>query len=168
MIAIDYVLIGIVAVSALISLLRGFLREVISLVTWILAGALALAFTPQLASLLESSIEIPSLRAVVAFVALFVAVLILGAVVSFLISHVIKKNGLTSADRVLGLVFGFGRGMVIVIVLAFLVGLTPIAQDTWWNASVMVDALSRTTHWLESFLPDDLLTRAKSAIENVR
>ncbi len=165
MIAVDYVLIGIIAVSTLISLLRGFLREILSLVTWILAGALALMFTPQMASLLESTIEIPALRAVVAFVVLFVVVLILGGVVSYLINQVVKKNGLSGADRVLGLIFGLARGLVIVVVLVFLVGLTPMAQDEWWSGSMLVDALSRTTGWLERFLPDELLNRARGVIE---
>jgi len=165
LIAVDYVLIGIIAVSTLISLLRGFLREILSLVTWILAGALALMFTPQMASLLDSTIEIPALRAVVAFVVLFVVVLILGGVVSYLINQVVKKNGLSGADRVLGLIFGLARGLVIVIVLVFLVGLTPMAQDEWWSGSMLVDALSRTTGWLERFLPDELLNRARGVIE---
>lgn len=165
MVAVDYVLIGIIAVSTLISLLRGFLREILSLVTWILAGAVALAFTPQLAGMLESMIEIPALRAVVAFVVLFVIVLILGAVVSFLIGQVVKKNGLSGADRVLGLLFGLARGLVIVIVLVFLIGLTPMSQDDWWRESAMVDALSRTTAWLEQFLPEELLQRARNVVE---
>lgn len=165
MIAVDYVLIGIVAISTLISLMRGFLREILSLVTWILAGALALTFTPQMASLLESSIEVPALRAVVAFIALFVVVLVLGGVVSYLISHVVKKNGLSGADRVLGSLFGLARGLVIVIVLVFLVGLTPVAQDEWWSGSMLVDALSRTTGWLEQFLPNELLDRARGVME---
>ncbi len=154
MILVDYVIVGVVGVSALVGILRGFFSEMLSLLSWVLAGVVALTFTPHLAALLADSIDIPSLRAAVAFIILFLAVLVLASVVGMLMNKVIKKNGFSNADRILGVLFGLSRGLVIVTVLVLLGGFTPFTSDAWWQESRLISHVEVLAVWLKSWLPE--------------
>ncbi|TNC92127.1 MAG: colicin V production CvpA, partial [Thalassolituus sp.] len=120
MTVIDWVILGVIVVSGLISLMRGFVKEALSLVSWVVALFVARFFSGNLATLLEGQIETNSLRWVVAFVILFVATLFVMALINYLISQIVKATGLTGTDRVLGMVFGMVRGLLIVVVLVYL------------------------------------------------
>ncbi|NNE63122.1 MAG: CvpA family protein, partial [Gammaproteobacteria bacterium] len=110
----DLVIIGIILISALISLVRGFVKESISLVSWILAGFIAFRYFSALAELLVSYIESPTVRTGIAFSVLFVCTLIVGAIVNFMASQMVSKTGLSGTDKTLGMVFGAARGVLIV------------------------------------------------------
>ncbi|MGH8281158.1 MAG: CvpA family protein, partial [Gammaproteobacteria bacterium] len=105
MIWVDYLILVIIVVSALISLLRGFLREIVSLITWIVGFWVALRFARPVGDTF-TVIHNPSVRVIIGFVILFVAILIVGAVINFIIGKIMKKTGASPADRVLGLIFG--------------------------------------------------------------
>ena len=113
---IDWVIIALITVSTLISLKRGFVREALSLVTWVGAFILARTFHPQMQSLLESTVETPLVRLIAAFAILFFGTLIVGAIINNMIGHLIRATGLSATDRVLGMGFGLLRGVVVVIV----------------------------------------------------
>jgi membrane protein required for colicin V production len=137
---IDYAVIAIVAVSALIGLSRGFVREVLSLVIWGIAVMLALTFSEQIAVSLPKSIEGSSLRFIVAFASVFVGALIVGAIVQWLLKHLIETTGLSGTDRLLGLLFGGLRGAVICIVA--MIAIRPMASEqNWWQTSRAVPVL---------------------------
>ncbi len=112
----DWVIVALIAVSALLSLKRGFVKEALSLVTWVMAFIIARLFADQLSTLLTSYIDTPSARVVAAFVLLFVVVLFTGALMNNLIGMLIKATGLSSTDRLLGMVFGVARGCILVVV----------------------------------------------------
>lgn len=152
---IDWVIITLIAVSTLISLKRGFVKEALSLVTWVGAFVIARTFHPQMQSLLESTVETPLVRLVAAFAILFFATLIVGAIVNNMIGHLIHATGLTATDRVLGMTFGLLRGVVIVIVAIAFTRYTPLANDTWWNTSIMIDRLSVVEDWSRRTLGDE-------------
>ena len=152
----DYVIIAIVAVSTLISLFRGFVREALSLATWVAALWVALTFSPQLADQLARWIETPSLRSIIAILVLFVLVLIAGGIVNFLVSSLIDKTGMTGTDRALGMVFGLVRGVVLVGVLVLLAGLTPAPQDPWWRESQLMPYAVQVAEWMREWLPEDV------------
>jgi membrane protein required for colicin V production len=155
MIWVDIVIPGIIAISALLSLMRGFVREALSLVGWLVAFWVALTFAQSLAELFLSGISLPSLRIVVAFAILFVITLVLTALVNRLAGQLVRRTGLTGTDRMIGMVFGVARGVVLVSVLVFLAGHTALAQDPWWQASAMIGVFQELALWLrETVVPD--------------
>lgn len=159
MIWVDYAILGVIGVSALISLLRGFVREALSLASWVAALWIALAFSQPLSGQLAQWISTPSLRLGVAFAALFLSVLLLGALIGYLAAQLVHKTGLTGTDRVLGMVFGVGRGMLIVAVLVLLAGLTAMPRDHWWSESQLLPHFEHLAIWLRGFLPGDIAAR---------
>lgn len=152
---IDWVIITIIAVSTLISLKRGFVREALSLVTWIGAFVIARTFHPQMQSLLESTVETPLVRLIAAFAILFFGTLIVGALINNMIGQLVKATGLSATDRVLGMGFGLLRGLLVVIVAIAFVRYTPLSQDTWWHQSVMISRLAVVEQWSRRMLGDE-------------
>lgn len=139
---------AILAVSSLISLKRGFVKEALSLVVWVLAFALATVFSGHLEVLLESSITTPSMRQMVAFGLLFAATLIVGAMVNYLIGELVKITGLSGTDRLFGMVFGMIRGAIVVMaILLLLPGVIPIHQDPWWHESQLIPHFMTFEDW---------------------
>ena len=135
---VDWLILAIIAVSTLISIKRGFVKEALSLVSWIAAFLVARMFGHHLAALLVDQISIPSVRLGVSFALLFIATLILGSVVNYLVGELIKITGLSGADRVFGMVFGAARGVLIIVVLVAVARLTPMVEDPWWQASFLI------------------------------
>ncbi|WP_297527088.1 CvpA family protein [Thiohalobacter sp.] len=152
----DIVILVIIAISALLSLVRGFMKEALSLVTWIAAFWVSLAFTDRAAALLANWVSLPSARAALAFAGLFVTVLLLGGLVNYLIGQLVRKTGLGGTDRMLGMVFGVVRGAMVVAVLVLLAGLTAVPQDPWWQDSILLPHFERIALWLRDFLPPDV------------
>ena len=152
----DYVILGILGISSLISLLRGFIREALSLVGWIAAFWLALGFSGDLSARLENEITVPWIRQAVAFVAIFVGALIVTAVILYVVGLLVEKSGLSGTDRMLGIVFGLGRGILIVALLVLVAGLTPLPQDRWWRESMLLPYFQRLAAEVASLLPPDI------------
>ena len=113
----DWLILAILVISALFSLRRGFVKEALSLVTWVSAFIIARLFSEALAMVLERYIETPSIRIASAFAILFIATLIVGALVANLFEMLISATGLSGTDRVLGMGFGIARGGLVVVVL---------------------------------------------------
>src|SRR5690606_9817344 len=103
---VDWVILAIVFISSMISLMRGFVREALSLVSWIAAFIVARMFHPNMQTLLADTISVPSVRFIAAFLILFVATLVVGGILAHLVGALIKMTGLTGTDRVLGMFFG--------------------------------------------------------------
>ena len=152
----DFAILAIILLSALISLLRGFVKESISLATWILALWVSVTFHGKLATLLPESVHNEQLRAAVAFAALFLMTLLVGGLANFLLSTFVSRSGLSGTDRALGMVFGVLRGVVVVAVLVLLAGLTPITQDGWWQEAYLVQYFETVAVWIKDYLPDDI------------
>lgn len=142
--------------SAVFSLMRGFVREALSLIGWIAAFWIALRFANSLAELFLVSISVPSLRIVVAFTILFVLTLILSALINHLAGDLVQKTGLTNTDRMIGVVFGVARGGVVVSMLVLLAGLTTIPQDPWWGESVLIGYFQEFAIYLRTNVAPDI------------
>lgn len=156
MIWVDYVILGIVALSALIGLFRGLTREAIGLATWVLAAFLAYTLAQPVSELLTQWISVRSVRLAAAFGGLFVVALIIGAIVNFTISKLVTQTGFAGTDRALGAVFGVVRGAAVLVLLVMLAGLTAVPRDQWWNESIFIDHLEEGAVWARQWLPQDL------------
>lgn len=144
---IDWLIAGIVAISAVISLKRGFFKEVLSLCSWLAAMFVAWSFGGALAMRLTDYFETPSVRVMVACGVLFVATLMVGALVNRIIGELVRVTGLSGTDRLLGMVFGGLRGCVLVILLVGLMGFAPIQQDKAWTGSVLLPHFLLLADW---------------------
>lgn len=144
----DWVVVAIVGISSLISLARGFVREALSLLVWVVAFVIAFFFSERLAPLLEGVVEVPSLRYLAAFAILFIVTLIVGSLVNYLLAQLIKMTGLSAIDRLLGTFFGFSRGVLLVLlVLIFLPNILPVQQDNWWQKSQLIPRILVLENW---------------------
>lgn len=153
---VDYVIVAIILVSTLISLVRGFVKEVISLLTWVAAFVVALTFSASAASLVPPAVDIPSARVAIAFMILFVIVLILGGIINWAISTLVNKTGLSGTDRSVGMVFGLARGIFIIAILILLAGLTAAPQAPWWHDSMLIPHFTTVAEWIKALLPADM------------
>ncbi|MGF1616014.1 MAG: CvpA family protein [Gammaproteobacteria bacterium] len=150
---VDYTILGIIGLSALVSTLRGFFKEAFSLLGWVLAFWVALTYTSPLAAHLSGLISIPSVRLGAAFFVLFVVTLLVVTLVNFLIGQLIEKTGITATDRLLGVVFGVARGVIIVAVIVLLAGLTTLPQEPWWRESSLIAHFQVIAMELRKLLP---------------
>lgn len=162
MIWVDYVIIGIIALSAIIGLARGLIREVLALGVWIAALLAAWFFYRPLADQLTPWLETPSLRMGVAVVLIVIGVLVVGAIIGWVLSLLVEKTGLTGTDRLLGMVFGAGRGAVVVALLVFLASLTPVVEDPWWAQSDLLPRFQLLADAMLDLVPPEVTQRIKS------
>ena len=149
----DLIIVVIVAVSGLISIWRGFVKEAISLATWIAAFWIALVFAPSLAVILPDGLESPMLRWTIAAVGLFMATLLVGGLANFLVSSLVERTGLTGTDRSLGVVFGILRGIVIVALIVLVAGGTAVSGEPWWQASSLRPWFDPLADWMRESYP---------------
>ena len=156
MIWIDYAIIGLIVISMIIGLFRGLIKEALALIIWGVAFWVSLTFSTPFSSLLENIVTVPSARIAVAFTALFLLTLILGAIINYLLSALVSKTGLTGTDRLAGLLFGIGRGAIIIIILVMLAGLTPLPESSWWKESQLIPHFQSLAVWLNEHIPDGL------------
>ncbi len=152
MIWIDYSIIGIILISAVIGLFRGFIKESFSLAIWAVAIWIGLTFSRSFSVFIDF-IKSPSARIIVAFVILFIITLILGALISYLLGELVKKTGLTGSDRFAGMIFGITRGLIVVSIIVMLAGLTPLPEDPWWKESVLIPPFQSLAVWLRDLMP---------------
>ncbi len=153
MIWIDYAILGLIGISAVIGLIRGFITEAFSLCTWAVAFWVGLSFSREFSVYLSSLIAEPSGRIAVSFLILFILTLIVGSLVRFLLGQLVVSTGLTGSDRFAGLIFGIARGVMVVAVLVLLAGLTPIPEDHWWKESKLIAPFQSVALWLHEQLP---------------
>lgn len=152
----DYIVLGVIALSVLIGLWRGLVSEVMALAVWIAAFWVAWLLGPQVATRFRGIIELPSARLLVGYGLCFLVVLLLGALLRFLISKLVETTGLTGTDRLLGMGFGFVRGVLLVTLAVFLLGFTPFSRDPWWQQSVLLVQAQGVADWMVRHLPDNV------------
>lgn len=150
MVWIDYAIIAVIAFSSLVSLIRGFVREALSLVTWGCAFFVASHYYTYL-SVWFTGFEDELVRNGIAIAVLFIATLIVGAIVNFVIGQLVEKTGLSGTDRVLGVCFGALRGVLIVAaILFFLDSFTGVSAN--WSKSQLIPQFSFIIRWFFDYL----------------
>jgi membrane protein required for colicin V production len=162
MIWVDYVIVAILALSAVIGLARGLIREVLSLIIWVVAVLVAWTFYHSVADQLTPWLSTPSVRIGVAFVILVLVVLILGAILGQILTTLVDKTGLTGTDRLLGVVFGAARGALLVALLVYLAALTPMPEDLWWKESRLIGHFQTLADRVLALIPPEVETKLKS------
>lgn len=149
----DYAILGVIALSALFGVVRGFVREVFSLVSWILAFWIAFNYAPMISVYFERYLSTPALRVTAAFAALFVGALIVLTVISVLIYKLISKAKVSGMDRMLGGLFGICRAVVIVAGFMLVAGVTALPQEPWWRESMLSKHFAPLVLLLRDLLP---------------
>jgi membrane protein required for colicin V production len=152
MVWIDYAILAVIGLSALISLVRGFVKEAVSLIVWISAFFVASSFYVNLSTLL-TNISDQLLRNAASITILFITTLILGALVNYVIGQLVSRTGLSGTDRVLGIVFGALRGVLVsAAVLFFMDAFTPASSSTWWQSSQLIPEFTLIVEWFFEYL----------------
>ena len=164
----DIAILTVLLLSTLISLIRGFVKESISLATWLIAGFIAVYYHQRLSEMImpyfaDMSISFinPSLLSMaVAFAILFITTLIIGAIVNFMVGQLVSKTGLSGTDKLLGMIFGAARGVLIISIIVFaMLAYTTFPTQPWWQDSLLVDYFKEISVMLKDFMPQDLASR---------
>ena len=153
MTAFDLIVVGIVGLSTVAAFLRGFVRVAASLVAWVLGFLAGLRFSSVLGAMLPDFGESPTTRYVVAFVAILLVVLVIGALIGFVASRLLRAIGLGFLDRFLGAVFGVARGFIIVVFLVLLAGLSTLPKKDWWQNATLSPIFTTAALSLRPWLP---------------
>lgn len=157
----DYVVIGIVGLSLLFGLWRGVVGEVIALMAWALAIFAAVEFGTQVGLAVFSGIADPAVRTLAGCVSIFVGVLVAMSLVRMAVRSMVKALGLSVSDRLLGMVFGLVRGVLVSMVLVGLGGMTSAPKQAWWREATLAPPLETAVMVARSWLPDDLAKRIR-------
>ncbi|NND92711.1 MAG: CvpA family protein [Granulosicoccus sp.] len=155
---IDLVILAIIAISALISFMRGFFREAMSLGTWLAAILITLMFTSRFAILLPlDTVESPQARATISALTLFVGTLLIGNLINWMFARIMARTTLGLADRAVGVGFGAVRGAIIVTLLVLGANLVPeLKQETWWKNSTLLPRFQQAAQFVHAQMPDGI------------
>lgn len=157
----DYAVLGVFTVSLAIGAWRGLVREVVSILGWVIAFLAANLFAGPLGPSMPQAIPSPELRVAAAFVAVFIGALIVTSLMGLLLSKIVKSVGLGGLDRLLGAVFGAARGLLIVLAAALLAGLTSAPRQAYWRDSVSGPLLAQGANAIKPLLPQTLTERLR-------
>jgi membrane protein required for colicin V production len=157
----DYAVIGVLVLCILFGLWRGLVREVVAILGWVIAFLAANLFAGPLGQALPAEIPTPELRLAIAFLAIFVCSLALTTLLGLLLSKMVKAVGLEGLDRTLGAVFGTAKGVLILLVVALLAGLTSAPRQSYWRDSISGEPLARCAIALKPLLPPTFAERLR-------
>ncbi len=150
----DYVIAGIIAISVLTGLVRGFVKELIALCVWIVAGWLSFVYAKPVAQWLGTYIQDQSARVVLAYVVIIVGTLIVGGVVNTVFSFIVNRSGLSGTDRLLGLGFGFARGVLVVALIMVVIKISSMPEEEYQEKSLMYAKFNPLVNWMYHYAPD--------------
>ena len=158
---VDYAVLAVLGVSAVLGLWRGFVREVLALIGWVAAGIIAVVFASQVATVLPQDFATPLARQLLAAAMIFVLVLIIAGLAGVLLAKLVRAVGLGALDRTLGSLFGFVRGAVIVLIAVLLVGVTGFPREPAWRDAQLRGPLETTAIFARAYLPEAIAARVR-------
>lgn len=164
MTGLDFVVIGILLLSALLGLWRGLVHELMALLGWPFALVLCKLSAGHLAPMLP--LKQDTARLVVAYALVFIAALIVWSVLTRLLAKLLKTVGLSWSDRVMGGLFGLLRGAMVLLIMVWMVGLTNYFQKPFWRDALTTGMLERAALMTKSWLPDSVAQRIHYGIRN--
>lgn len=149
---VDITIIVVIIFSALISIIRGFVREALSLISWVLAFFVASRFYSYITDYL-TYFDNDLMRDAIAIALLFLATLLICGVVSYIICQLVQKTGLSGTDRVLGIGFGVLRGILIVAAILFFIDtFTPLSRSPYWTKSELIPHFRYIIRWFFNYI----------------
>lgn len=157
----DYAVLTIIGLSVIYSVMRGLVKEVLSIVGWFAAFYVGRTYTAQLVPLMPPDIPTESLRILAAFLVLFLATLLVATLLAIAISAIFKKIGLGWFDRLTGAFFGLLRGLLIVCILVFLAGLTELPKDARWKNAMFSSPIEALVVSMLPWLPEGIAKHVK-------
>lgn len=157
----DWVVIGIVVVSALIGAWRGLVGEALAILAWVIALLAAWLFGASVGNALFAAVSDPALRMAAGFGAVIALVLVTMALLKMLLRRVLRALGLSLTDRLLGVLFGLVRGLAIVFLLVMVGGLTSAPRMHWWQEAKLSPPLELMVLAARPMLPPDLAKRIR-------
>ena len=152
----DLSILILILISLIIGLIRGFVRELLSLTTWVAAVGFALLYVKPLSTQLPITMQSEVAQLGVSFAIIFFGVLIVGAIINYLLNSAVIAIGLGGLDHFLGGLFGALRGALIVSLLVILIGVTSIPANAWWVNSQIIPYFEEAAVRLKNFVPEDL------------
>ena len=155
----DLGMVVIVGLSVLLSLIRGLVREVLALASWIVAFLASNLLAGEAAQWMPDAIPTEELRLLAGFLSVFLAVLLAMSVLAIVASKLVKSAGLGLEDRLLGVVFGLARGLLFVMVIVLLAGLTSLPRQAVWRNAILSDPLVAFAAMIKAWLPAELAQR---------
>jgi membrane protein required for colicin V production len=155
----DIMLLGIMLVSAFLAMIRGFMRELLSIAAWGIAAVAALYFAGKVAPIVKSQVNVSdTVAAIIAGVAIFLVALLVISIFTVRISDAISNSKIGPLDRTMGFLFGLGRGLILVAVAYTFISWLAEDQKQWPGIrdAKSVVVLKATRDWLLSLLPEDI------------
>jgi membrane protein required for colicin V production len=161
----DWIIIGVLSLSTLLSIFRGFVREALALGSWVIAIIVARWFVDPLSAMLAPVISQSAIRMLVAYGVLILGTLIFCGLLTRLLGALIKVSGLSTMDRILGMIFGFLRGCLLVLLgVMALYYWTSVASGSAWQSSVLVPYVLEAMEWLKPLV----LEQSGQLIQNLK
>lgn len=149
----DYLVLFVMATSILISTMRGLVKEILSLVSWVVAFVVGNAYGATLAKFLPEVVPGEAIRLLLAFVLLFIGTRILMGLLGMTVDALVKVTGLSLTDRLLGSLFGVARGLVIVLTTVILCGMTSLPQQPFWKNALLSPLAEQGARTIKPYLP---------------
>lgn len=152
----DYIILAVLGLSVLFGLMRGFVAEVISLACWVAAFWVTWLFGQQASEWYGQWLHDPVVRIVAGYMTCFLAVLAVGSLIGWGLRKLVRSGGLSGGDRFLGMLFGFARGLLLVVVVVWMLAFTPASAESWWRQSSLLPQFAHGAGWLSDHLPPDV------------
>lgn len=161
MTAFDYAVLAVIAASGLLGFWRGLVSEILALAAWVVAFLASRAEAAEVATWLTGQIAEPGIRLAVAYVLVFVGVLLVFAIARMLVSLMLKAAGLGLLDRLLGAAFGALRGILAAWMAVLVAGMTPLPRTDWWRDAVLAPPLETAVIAAKPWLPAEAARRIR-------
>lgn len=155
----DIAVVVIIALSALLGWWRGFMYELFSLLGWVVAYVAARMFSAQVMPYIPQAVAAENIRSAAAFAVVFIVVLIAAAVFAWFLSKLAKFAGLGGLDGKFGAMFGVARGVLVVLALVWVAGLTSLPQQDWWKNAWMSKPLLQAAMYAKNYVPENVLPK---------
>ena len=150
----DLAILAVILLSTLFAFIRGVVRELIALVSWVVGFVAALAFAPAVGAWIPEIPGYPAVRYLIAFAVILIAALVIGAIIAGPLARVIRAAGLGFVDRFLGSIFGVLRGLLLIVGFVLVAGLTTLPRADWWQNSALAPAFITGALALKPWLPE--------------
>ena len=152
----DWVILGLIGLSAFVGIWRGLAQELIALVAWVVSIWASILYAPELGASWTASIPNEELRTLLAWVSIMSAILLIGVIVRILVGKLIAATPLKLPNHLLGGFFGFTRGVLFLSILVLFAHLTLLPKQAWWEASSTIPLLEKVTHYYLKWIPEDM------------